>query len=110
MARVPLFEGPLGDPDVIHVIRGVAVAHVYCRPADNTTGQTVPSQWTRIRLPAITGPAWVFSWWYCWASQDTTVVCLYDGGNIRQTTVANFDGVAIEYFVEGGSLWEVLSN
>ena len=37
-------------------------------------------------------------------------MCLYDGGNIRQTTVANFDGVAIEYFVEDGSLWEVLSN
>ena len=41
--------------------------------------------------------------------QGTTVVFLYDGGNILQTTVANFDGVAVEYLVEGEPLWEVLS-
>ena len=91
-----LIKGPLGEPDVVHVIRGVTVAHVYCRPVDNTTGQTVPSQWTLVRLLAITVLTPMTTWWRCRVLKTLHKLCAFMTGRRHSAAVANFDGVTVE--------------
>ena len=49
---------------------------------------------TRVRRVAITVPTPMATWWHCQVLQNPAIVRLYDGGDIRQAAVANFDGVA----------------